>query len=159
MLGGIHLGYNIQRGAMVYGLEGDLSFMRFKDSLTDAPSSNTENLSTRVNMLASVRARLGIAVNRGLFYSTGGIAIPRVKSSIYNSGDQGHYRFNKIGGVLGVGYEWAATNQWRWRMEALHYVFNEKKDISNLHSGNPGEAYRLKNATTIRLGISRYFSY
>ncbi len=58
IIGGFHLGYNWQRGNIVFGIEGDASF----DGGLD-------------NYLASLRGRLGVARDDVFFYITGGLAI------------------------------------------------------------------------------------
>jgi opacity protein-like surface antigen len=74
-LGGVHLGYNVQRGQMVYGIEGDASF----------------GDSDKFDYLASARARLGYASGRHLFYATAGVAFAGVNGvsqlSAGNGGD------------------------------------------------------------------------
>jgi opacity protein-like surface antigen len=56
-VGGLHLGYNWQRGEIVLGVEGDASLNGGMD-----------------NYLASLRGRLGLARDDLLFYVTGGLA-------------------------------------------------------------------------------------
>ena len=157
VLGGLQLGYNVQRGTWVYGLEGDLSFMRWRDTIWDTPSTGSSNTQARVDMLASVRGRLGVAVDRSLFFATAGVAIPRARSSLLNSGVLTPVKFRDVGAVLGGGVEWAATNQLRLRLEGLYYIFNDKKSMSHAHSGAAGDAYKLKNTFVVRAAASWYF--
>lgn len=56
VIGGVHAGYNLQRGHTVFGVEGDVSF------------------GDKIDYLASARARLGWAEDNWLFYATGGAA-------------------------------------------------------------------------------------
>lgn len=58
VIAGFHLGYNWQRGNIVFGVEGDASF----DGALD-------------NYLASLRGRIGLARDDAFFYITGGLAI------------------------------------------------------------------------------------
>ena len=58
IIGGLHLGYNWQRGNIVFGVEGDVSF----DGGLD-------------NYLGSLRGRVGLARDDAFFYITGGLAI------------------------------------------------------------------------------------
>ena len=79
LIGGVHLGYNWQRGDMVFGVEGDASF---DDSLD--------------NYLTSLRARVGVVRNNLLLYVTGGIA--------FRDGDgQGSFSLATGGGDGGIG--------------------------------------------------------
>lgn len=56
-IGGVHLGYNWQMDRLVYGFEADASVSESLD-----------------NYLASLRARVGLASGRALYYITGGVA-------------------------------------------------------------------------------------
>jgi opacity protein-like surface antigen len=92
-VGGVNLGYNIQRGSMVYGLESDISF------------ENEEKYS----YLSSVRARLGYASGAYLFYATAGVAFARLEShgGIFAGdgadGTDGGDALDGAGGVGGAG--------------------------------------------------------
>ncbi|TNC15133.1 hypothetical protein FF100_06110 [Methylobacterium terricola] len=61
ILGGLHLGYNWQKAALVYGAEGDVSF-------PDAASHRA---------LGSIRGRLGWSAGPVLLYGTAGVAFAR----------------------------------------------------------------------------------
>src|SRR5262249_3764244 len=67
-LAGGQIGYNWQRGALVFGLEADAS----GNWMDGSRAGNTYE----IDWQASIRARLGLAVNnnRTLLYTTGGVA-------------------------------------------------------------------------------------
>ncbi len=57
MAGGLHVGYNWQKpGGWVFGIEGDVSF------------------ADDIDYLATIRGRLGYAMDSTLIYATGGAA-------------------------------------------------------------------------------------
>src|SRR5262249_36322721 len=77
------LGYNWQKGAFVYGVEGDLSWANINGSssgcgpLTALPHP----CGTSLDALGTFRERLGVAVGPNgnwLLYGTGGLAIGRI---------------------------------------------------------------------------------
>jgi outer membrane immunogenic protein len=84
-MGGGQLGYNIQHGPLVFGLEGDFDGMaqsdRARTAVYDLPATALTTGGTVVartrtdpNWVATVRGRVGLAANRMLFYGTGGVA-------------------------------------------------------------------------------------
>lgn len=72
---GGHLGYNWQRGAWVFGLEGDISGMHLKsDANALLTTGATANVNADVDWYGTVRGRLGWTSGPVLFYGTGGLA-------------------------------------------------------------------------------------
>jgi outer membrane immunogenic protein len=85
ILGGVQAGYNWQAGSFVFGLEGDISFTDWNKGTTvfDADFDTVDGLapgdaygtsSTDIDLLASVRGRVGYAMDSVLIYGTGGVA-------------------------------------------------------------------------------------
>jgi outer membrane immunogenic protein len=161
ILGGVHAGYNWDAGNWVWGVEGDWSFMSWKRHVV-APASS-EAMNGQVKNLASIRARLGIAVGperRGLVYATGGAGFVNAKVTAIDPSvpAQQTLKFNDIGGVVGGGFEYAATNQLRLRAETLYYIFNKNSDVITLEAAEPGDRIKLNNIWTARVGVSWYFN-
>lgn len=156
-VGGVQAGFNFQSGDIVYGLEADASFMNWKDIITDTDSTGSSNSAAEVNLLASVRGRLGVAMDDILIYGTGGVALADAEGSLLNSGSALDVKFNDFGAVVGGGVEWAATEQIRFRAEGLYYIFNDKQSVAAAHSGSAGENFKFKDAITARVGVSWYF--
>ena len=86
--GGLQLGYNIQSGQFVYGIEGDINWLRHAPSFGGAfLYSNGEGpynltVSSSIDWLATIRGRLGMAVGatgNTLLYVTGGLALTEIK--------------------------------------------------------------------------------
>lgn len=111
VLGGVHVGYNIQHGAFVYGVEGDVSF------------------ADNIDYLASIRGRLGVAANNWLFYATGGVAFigggfsgtisdANIASVPYDTYD------DQVGFVVGGGVEVKLAPNWSIGVEGLYYGFD-----------------------------------
>ena len=123
-LGGGQIGYNLQYGNIVYGVEGDASFTsRSARATAILPITGLDSVREKENWFGSVRARLGLAVDRSLFYITGGAGLTDINSSIstsggLNFGSKDSARFSWVGGA---GVEYAFTNNWTARLEGLYY--------------------------------------
>jgi outer membrane immunogenic protein len=138
LLGGVHVGYNWQEGSRVFGLEGDVSFAK------------------GIDYLASLRARVGHAVDNTLFYGTAGIAFAGFKDKTIdvnwhhydNSFDIGGDK--KIGLVLGGGIEHKLASNVSIGLEGLYYFFKD----SDYNSGDLNGGYYYPN-----FGEKTYYKY
>ncbi|MCX7297793.1 MAG: porin family protein [Hyphomicrobiales bacterium] len=112
------LGYNVQTGGLVWGLEGDLDYSWIKGTDTGgtgvcaAPGCETRN-----TYLATGRGRIGFAADRWLPYLTGGAALGGLKMSPNNGLSQTK---SKFGWTLGGGVEYAVTGAWSVKAEYLY---------------------------------------
>ena len=159
VVGGGHAGYNFQSGAVVFGLEADATFLNFEDlGLT---GSDDEFFNGSVDYLASIRARLGVAMDRTLIYATAGAAFQNAElfscrdTDCPPGGDTA--KFNDLGIVLGGGAEYAATDLISVRAEGLYYIFNDKVDASDFDSGSAGEHVEFEDAFVVRVGATFHF--
>ncbi len=89
-MAGIHAGYNLQAGKIVYGVEADISWASIKASGSGRSNHSygaynyggSANFSSKIDALATVKARLGYDLNGStLLYVTGGFATANVKNS------------------------------------------------------------------------------
>jgi outer membrane immunogenic protein len=115
LLAGGQIGFNLQSGRVVYGLEADATASWMEGG--NAASGHS------VEWLYSVRARLGLATsdNRWLFYITGGAAWANVDySNVAGSG----FSDTHFGWVAGAGIERALTPKVTARLEYLYYDFD-----------------------------------
>jgi outer membrane immunogenic protein len=114
------LGYNLQTGIWVWGIEGDFDWAGIKGS-EDCGGGSCE---TKLGWLGTARARLGYAGwNNWLPYITGGIGIGDVKADNSLAGEASDTRF---GWTAGLGIEYALLSHWSVKAEYL-YV-----DLGNL---------------------------
>ncbi len=102
-IGGGQAGYNWQSGNIVYGVEGDVQFMRNRDTINASllefapgllPTANITrntfaNFSIEREWQASFRGRFGYSWDRLLAYVTGGLAVTSLKT-------EGNYTFQTI---------------------------------------------------------------
>jgi outer membrane immunogenic protein len=105
-------GYNYQIGQFVLGVEGDWDWADITKSGVNAVGP----YSTKIDDIATVRARAGFAIDRALFYVTGGYAGADTQLSINGFGSQSEWR---SGGVIGGGLEYAFTNNISAKAEYL----------------------------------------
>ena len=159
VLGGVQVGYNWQvNNTFVLGLEGDVSFLDWKSDTFFSPTDGGEdNISAKLNMLASIRGRLGIAYDRTLFYATGGLGYAHGKVHAFDVGGPPTAfddHFSKWGGVVGGGVEYAITNNWLARVEGLYYFF---KDSKTFVGPDDSALLEIKDAAVVRVGLNYKF--
>lgn len=112
--GGVTLGYNIQTGVWVWGIEGDFDLSDNRG--TDTATCGTPGCTTRNMWLGTARARLGYSFNRFLPYLTAGGAYGSIKMSTA-AGDE---KQSKFGWTAGGGVEYAFLGSWSAKLEYLY---------------------------------------
>lgn len=140
VIGGAHVGYNLQLGQWVVGLEGDVdgsSLSRNNDNRTffdpfvgDFVSAS---VNTRADIQGSIRGRVGVAWDRVLLYATGGVAFGGFQTTVnlpfFTAGGiaigGGNETVNttRVGWTVGGGLEYAVTNNWSVRAEYRYTDF------------------------------------
>ena len=117
-LGGIYAGYNHQfANRVMLGVEADIAWSGLKGS-TLAPGNSNFSATTKIDLTGSARLRLGYAMDRLLPYVTGGVAFGKFSFDEYIQGDLwGNADENLVGWTLGVGTEYALTDNWTLRGE------------------------------------------
>jgi outer membrane immunogenic protein len=115
-LAGGQIGYNLQKGQLVFGIEADLS-----GTWIDGGNACCGH---EFNWLASGRGRAGVTFNgnRTLLYATGGAAWADVE---YTSSGGSGFSNTHFGWVAGGGIEHMLTQNLSARVEYLHYSFDE----------------------------------
>lgn len=160
IIGAIHGGFNYQIDSLfgddadlLLGVEGDVAFTNFRDSTR---SISDAALTVDVDLLASIRARLGIVLNEQiLLFATAGVAFTDASwTSVSVRGEAGSTKFNDVGGVVGGGAEFALNQYVSVKGEGLYYFFNDRRDTSGLPNGDPGDFGKFNDAFVARVGIS-----
>ena len=109
-LAGGTIGYNLQTGMWVWGLEGDVDASWIKG--TDA----TICCETKNEWLATARGRIGYAFDRWLPFLTGGAAFGDVKMTPIGFPAE---TLTKIGWTAGGGLEYAFQGAWSAKVISL----------------------------------------
>lgn len=157
LAGGFHAGFNHQMNNLVLGVEGDVMFTGWTDH-NEPP--NDEAQTGRIDLLASLRARAGVATDHSLLYLTGGVAFGQASweaEHFHSGGFSDSTTYNSIGGVVGGGGEFMVAEDISLRIEGLYYLFNDAHDVSGFHSGGAGEHVDFKDAFVVRAGVTVHF--
>lgn len=157
--GGVQGGYNWQFNDrfgygrdLVLGFEVDATFMDWAD-LRDGLPSTSDGISGKVDLLASARARAGIAFNDVLLFASGGVAIADANYKYFDSGVTETIDFSNIGGVLTAGAAWAATDRISVTAEGIYYFFDDRHDTSG-GPGYPVDFVEFQDAWVARIGVN-----
>ncbi len=156
-LGGGQLGYNIQAGAMVYGLEADIQYASIGSSVNWGPYGKL-GLSTGSSgeYFGTVRPRLGYAIDRTLLFITGGLAYGGLNSSPLSGNAT-----SNVGYALGGGVEYAFTQNWTAKIEAL-YINLSNGSARTVYVTNGGAVYPVSansgnGGGFVRVGVNYKF--
>ena len=113
MLAGVTLGYNLQTGIWLWGLEGDFAWADLKGDETCGAGT----CETKTTWFGTARGRLGYAGwNNWLPYITGGAAFANLEASNTAAGSVSETRF---GWTIGAGLEYAFLGNWSVKGEYL----------------------------------------
>lgn len=125
VIGGAHVGYNLQMNQWVVGLEGDVNGTSFSATTAPFPAAST---STRSDVQGSIRGRAGIAWDRALIYATGGAAFGGFTRTYSDPFGFDSFATTRAGWTVGGGLEYAITNNWSVRAEYRYSDFGRTTD-------------------------------
>jgi len=142
-VGGLLTGFNWQRDAWVFGLEGDFGWTNAHGNGASAPVNHYD-----FRWTSHIRGRVGYAFDNVLVFVAGGVAltdfdfsqtgISMVCGGIYT------------GWSIGGGFDVAFVRNWVARLEYLHDDFGSKNYVMN------SEPYRVKIAGDTVRGALMY---
>jgi outer membrane immunogenic protein len=144
------LGYNLQTGPWVWGLEGDIDWTNLRGS---TGSAVCVGCGISNSWLATVRGRLGYAMNRFMPYITGGLAVGDVKLTVPGFAGTSDTR---VGWTIGGGAEFALIGNWTAKAEYL-YVDLGSTDCSVGSCGLPGPISGSFHSHIVRAGLNYRF--
>ena len=152
-LAGGTLGYNLQTGVWVWGLEGDLDVSTIKGATTGGTGvcAGPVGCETRNRWLGTARGRIGYSFDRWLPFLTGGAAFGDVKMSPNTGVNETK---TKIGWALGGGVEYAFSGPWSAKIEYL-YVDLGKSSCSAASCGISTDVGFTSNL--VRAGVNYRF--
>jgi len=145
------VGYNYQIGQIVLGAEGDWDFSDLQHDRGNALA----NYRIRQDDIITARARVGWALDRTLLYVTGGYAGVHERGSYFDpvtglSASQSRWR---DGGAIGLGAEYAITNNVTAKAEYLYLPLGSK----TYFGGTPYGATSSSGDSLFRVGLNYKF--
>jgi outer membrane immunogenic protein len=151
-IGGGQVGAQMQYQHFVYGVEADFQGSSQDHSDTYNFLGTPVTVSESMPWFATVRGRLGWAVDNVLLYGTGGMAIVDGKLSGSALGITASNETSHIGWTAGGGVEWAFAPHWSAKAEYL-YMDSGNIEIANV-SGITVNG-RIKD-NIVRAGLNYY---
>jgi outer membrane immunogenic protein len=132
-MGGGQVGYNWQTGAVVFGLEADISYSDMKGGAAAVPTflgvpqpGFLQSAATDLEWFGTVRGRLGwLAAPSLLLYGTGGLAYGNYNYTILTANTAppfpGADSTTRVGWTVGAGAEFALSSNWSLKAEYLYF--------------------------------------
>ena len=145
VIGGAHIGYNLQINQWVAGVEGSIGWHQPSAKPFSTPLAGATWAPGRP-IQGSIRARAGVAWDRALIYVTGGAAFTGITNGYSNFGI-GLFSIENIsktraGWTVGGGIEYAVTNNWSVRAEYRYSDFGHYTDFPFASTVFPGSSLR-----------------
>jgi outer membrane immunogenic protein len=119
-LAGVTLGYNLQTGVWVWGIEGDVDYAWIKGNAVNTVGTGCAGgggCDIKNTFFATARGRIGYAWDRFLPYLTGGAAFGN--SKISSPAGTSSTKTN-VGWTVGAGLEYAFLGNWSAKAEYLY---------------------------------------
>jgi outer membrane immunogenic protein len=173
VIGGAHLGYNLQINQWVAGLEGTVDGTSLESSVSGPLGFASAlgvphtpilgSFDTYSAIQGSIRLRAGIAFDRVLIYATGGAAFAGITTD-YSAGVpiflQESDSKTRSGWTVGGGLEYAVTNNWSIRAEYRYSDFGHQVDYPFAVLISPFDLLSVQHHLTqnqVQFGISYKF--
>ena len=149
-LAGGALGYNLQTGAWVWGIEGDIDYMNLKGTANAAfcPSCTFKD-----TWLGTIRGRIGYSYDRWLPYLTAGGAFGNINMDF---GAGASATKTQAGWTAGAGVEYAFAGPWSAKLEYLYVDLGSATCGSAVCMLPSDETVNFK-ANIVRAGVNYRF--
>jgi outer membrane immunogenic protein len=163
VIGGAHVGYLWSTQGLpgisafgsggVIGVEGDVDGSNYKSSYL----LNGITASDRQAIQGSIRGRFGVAVDRVLFYATGGAAFGGLQNNYYSALGNETFNHTRVGWTAGGGVEYAFTNNWSARVEYRYTDFGTVTDTLAATAPVSTTVRRRETDNRVQAGLSYRF--
>jgi outer membrane immunogenic protein len=163
-------GFNWQAGHVLYGVEGDISWVDFKTNHhVDFRIGGGENIGATWDWYSTVRGRMGLVVDDTLAYVTGGVAFVGTKfhSAYFNAAGAFNGGFpdvngTRVGFAAGAGVEHKFSPNWSLKAEYLYIGLPSVKSTpyvnQNFVPSSPDDVMTHRSdAHMFRLGVNYTF--
>ena len=171
VIGGGHVGYNLELNQWVIGLEGDVDGSSLRKTESGAiviPALFNQGgffngiipatVSGNLDIQGSIRGRLGYAWDRVLLFATGGVAFGGFNASIDTPFGYAQRSNTRVGWTVGGGLEYAVTNNWSLRAEYRYTKYgNNTVYASNAFGAIGGFANAKFEENRVTVGFSYKF--
>jgi opacity protein-like surface antigen len=162
LVGG-QLGYNLQVGSTVVGIEADYGWTNAHGG-SSCPNQFFFTCEVEMDRMGSVTGRLGYAVGRALFYGKGGLAfgdvtlqtrqnaglaLPPSNTAVNGSSE------TLVGYTVGGGMEFALTDRWSAKGEYMYYDLG--KETFSV-TANPNGVDGDTRGSTVRIGVNLHLN-
>jgi outer membrane immunogenic protein len=169
VLGGVQAGYNWQINSFVLGLVADVTVPnlsgRFSDPLSGPPPGPPYTVSSKIDWMATLRARAGFLLTPGLLaYAHGGLAVADVNGSwiaLPPGGGpgpwQGRGSATRAGWTVGAGVEYRLARNISAFVEYAYADFGDYS-FANRPGRGPAVSYRhTSEVHSVKLGLNYAF--
>jgi outer membrane immunogenic protein len=151
-VGGGFAGFNWQMNQFVLGLEGQLKYSGMRGSAVCAGIAGTV-CRTSQDWIGDIDVRAGFAADRALIFATGGVAFTNYKftnptpapTTTWGAG-------SRTGWTVGIGLDYAITNNWIAGLEYKYYDFGS----ATSNSTPAGTNVRFKETESTVMGRVSY---
>lgn len=117
---GVQGGYNWQMDSIVFGIEADASWA---DISGESPDFGPGDVTRSIDWTASLRGRLGFAVDSLLIYGTAGLAAASSTGEVFGNEDSNTH----FGWTAGVGVEAMVTEDISLRAEYRYTTYDDQE--------------------------------
>jgi outer membrane immunogenic protein len=148
------LGYNWQFTNIVAGIEVDGAWADVNATRTGLdPLVGLITATAKIDALATVRGRVGVAFDQVLLYGTGGLALADTKISASALGITISDTKTQTGWTVGAGVEWMFLPHWSLKAE---YLYRSFESVSLFENFAPVSTGTLK-INSGQFGINYHF--
>lgn len=124
--GGGQIGYDVQTGPWVVGIEGDFQWLDLSETAIGDPTVAGDSIDGELNWFGTVRGRLGYASGHWMPYLTGGLVYGQFAAQ-YNLAGGGFAEEINYGWTIGGGADIDLGKGWSLRGEYLYLRFPERE--------------------------------
>jgi outer membrane immunogenic protein len=152
-LGGL-VGYNIQNGLTVFGLEGDAGWLNAKATDNQFSAGNL-TVPVKIDFEGRVRGRIGYAIDRMLPFIAGGVSFGHERVTLNSPGfSTPSVSKDHTGWNIGGGLDYAFQNNWIGRIEYIYDAFSNPIYGFSAASGGAFADRRAKfDTNTVRAAL------
>jgi outer membrane immunogenic protein len=149
------VGYNWQFNQFVAGIEADGAWADINNSVTQSVGGIPVTVTAKVDALATVRGRFGVAFDQVLFYGTAGLALADTKVGASALGVGISESHTQTGWTAGAGIEWMFIPRWSLKAEYLYRSFGSQTFFASQIP--PGVPTGTVNINSGQVGINYHF--